>query len=780
MNLQASASIGKIASNTETNPYQLTPLLVHEVPCAANDLVELQYAISDVSSFSANYFPENIKYNLKHDQSSRWSSATNNNMQFLTVKLERDAILQHITFGKFNKVHVCNLKEFKVFAGATADHMYEVLHAGLRNDTESETFVVRHAVKDVVFHTRFVKIVPMAAWGSNFNFSIWYLRLAGIADDAFVERAKVGFASAKQLEGVRLCMKFLRKSRYFRSLEALKAESRLAVEEERLVQLQQLLCGGGDRFQGTDALFGAIHSFVSRLPDETFAAYIEGTCKYRPQWSRIDPAATSRTIDSDASTVLRPSRRGGHQMCIDATKQHIYLFGGWDGAQDLSDFWLFDVAANSWRLLAADTRDVGGPSPRSCHKMVFDAKRRIVYVLGKYVDTDSRLNGSFCCDFFGFDVDLGKWFKISDDTKNEGGPSLLYDHQMLVNTCNDCLVVFGGKSIEASVAELEYSGLYVYHIATNRWTLVRSDTSMGAAGDDSRCVPAFPARIGHSMLLDEEDPFLRRPLLWIFGGQRNKDYLGDMHAYDMQADAVVRITKDIAKAGGPEAGFTQRATIDLRKKEIYVMSGLTKEKATALASAAAAATAFPADTLAAGSRNHLWCYSIKKDTWEELKASEDASSEACEPCPRYAYQLIYDATTGFHYLFGGNPGESGNPRQRLDDFWRLTLQKPTPSQIKAKLMFLIMRQKFYELIFHNQHAAALAFLQGDVFRSVNHKDAHESKEFKRLARCFFKSLPDNFTIDASRLALYEEIVAFFPESAKQPKHDLTELLAMNL
>ena len=91
---------------------------------------KLNYSIDEFSSYSANYHPSNILVNAKTDQSSRWSSATHNNGQFITLALDKLAILQSITFGKFHKVHVCNLKEFKVYAGLTKDTMTEVLHSG--------------------------------------------------------------------------------------------------------------------------------------------------------------------------------------------------------------------------------------------------------------------------------------------------------------------------------------------------------------------------------------------------------------------------------------------------------------------------------------------------------------------------------------------------------------------------------------------------------------------------------------------------------------------------
>jgi hypothetical protein len=40
------------------------------------------------------------------------------------------------------------------------------------------------------------------------------------------------------------------------------------------------------------------------------------------------------------------------------------------------------------------------------------------------------------------------------------------------------------------------------------------------------------------------------------------------------------MSKDGSKEGGPEAGFTQRGTIDPQKGELYIMSGLVREKMT--------------------------------------------------------------------------------------------------------------------------------------------------------------------------------------------------------
>ena len=736
---------------------EFEPLQWREVPRSSENVVQLNYSIEEYSSFSANYFANNILVNSKTDQSSRWSSASNNNSQFITLMLEHVAILQTITFGKFHKVHVCNLKEFKVYAGLTKDTMSEILHSGLRNDTENETFAVKYATKGVVFPVKYVKIVPIAAWGQNFNFSIWYVELCGCNNALLVKRALFGISKAKEAAAVKACMKFLRKKKYVSSFNALREESGFVLEDAFLSNLYNLLVANEASNGDAKGVFSQIEACISQLDDGIFAEYILNSCKYTPIWTEIlAPKSSSK-----------PSCRGGHQMCIDAETQTIYLFGGWNGNCDLDDLWKFDIASSSWTCIHEKASEFGGPTPRSCHKMAFHPARRTIYLLGKYIDTDARLNGTFSCDFYAFDLERCKWSKISEDTKSEGGPSLLYDHQMVIDTFDDRIVIFGGKSVESGTSELEYSGMYFYDIANNQWSSPMNVESNSV--DCSACT--FQSRIGHSMMIDECDDEIKSPVIYIFAGQRYKDYLADFIAYDLRANAVIKMHKDVSRLNGPESGFTQRASIDPISKEIFVMSGLTREKS-ALLSNSTANGAGPTEA----TRNQLWCYSIRNDSWTKICQSPYNSSMQ-EPCPRYAYQFCYDSKQKKHFLFGGNPGESGNPRQRLADFWELKLEKPGAVEIKGKIKFLLKRQQYYELISQGNSMAALEFLQNELHASVNHADERESESFKRLARALFEPLAvGEFSIVESRQALYESILEFFPESMKQPKQDLVNLI----
>ena len=43
------------------------------------------------------------------------------------LKLEHPSIVETITFGKYEKTHVCNLKKFKVYGGLNDENMIELL-----------------------------------------------------------------------------------------------------------------------------------------------------------------------------------------------------------------------------------------------------------------------------------------------------------------------------------------------------------------------------------------------------------------------------------------------------------------------------------------------------------------------------------------------------------------------------------------------------------------------------------------------------------------------------
>ncbi|KAF9147139.1 Muskelin 1, intracellular mediator containing kelch motif [Linnemannia schmuckeri] len=554
------------AANRKQGDY-LTALAIMR-PCV------LDYDVHSCSSYSASYLPENIKTNNPQDQSSRWSSGSNNQMQYIMIKLKSMAIAHTITFGKYHKVHVCNLKEFKVFGGLTTSNMTELLHTGLRNDHEPETFLLKHKTNSVVFPCQYIKIVPLMAWGANFNFSVWHVEVKGIPDTELVQETYFQYINFRETESVRLCLKHFRQRKLFDAFKALQERTHIQLEDPLLTKLHQELVLRGNFKRAEELIAEAAERGL-------FDEYIQ-TYDYKPIWKRLRSNSHRQGVHHHHHSHLSPHpedsprHRGGHQMCIDTKGGYVYLMGGWDGARDLADFWAYHISSQTWILISADTSLQGGPTARSCHKICYSPQHQALFLLGKYVDPDNRSKVDLCSDFWRFDIDPsspphGRWTKICGNTAVMNGPELIYDHQMCLDPVSQTLYVFGGRVVHLDKNVQHYSGLYSYHIPSGLWKLLRAD---GHAAPKQDGTTVLRSRIGHSMLYDET----MRSLV-IFAGQMNKDYLSDFYVYDIAADRVIEVCKDYNKQGGPEAGFTQRATISSRGREIYVLSGLVKDRA---------------------------------------------------------------------------------------------------------------------------------------------------------------------------------------------------------
>jgi hypothetical protein len=122
-----------------------------------------------------------------------------------------------------------------------------------------------------------------------------------------------------------------------------------------------------------------------------------------------------------------PGSRAGHSMAIDEESLIIYLFGGWDGCLNLNDFWSFDIKCEKWRLISENTQINGGPSTRSCMRMVFDYKYKTLYIFGMYKDRNDSFVDSD--SLYAYEILNDKWKRIIKSTKDFGGPGSTFDHR---------------------------------------------------------------------------------------------------------------------------------------------------------------------------------------------------------------------------------------------------------------------------------------------------------------------------------------------------------------
>jgi hypothetical protein len=311
-------------------------------------------------------------------------------------------------------------------------------------------------------------------------------------------------------------------------------------------------------------------------------------------------------------------------------------------------------------------------------------------------------------------------------------------------------------SEDSRVSEKKFSGLFVYYISTGSWKLIQED------------IPPLMSRTGHSMLFH---PGNRK--LYIFGGQRKKDdYLLDFFTYNVD-DGMVEILADSSSSDAaiPAVGYTQRATIDWKRDEIYVMTGLNKDK--------------EKDKRAVDAKvsNSFWVYDINEKRWSCIYRNESASldywskQQMIEPRPRYAHQLVYHEENTAHFMFGGNPGgrEGKEGRQRLGDFWSLVLKRPSKLELERKCRLMIRETQFRELSLNKTPMDALVYLQSKLSECVNHNNKEEERHFQLLAGQIFQT-EVNQTYHQLRYNLFNDFVNFFPEEMTQPPGNLIDLI----
>ena len=53
-------------------------------------------------------------------------------------------------------------------------------------------------------------------------------------------------------------------------------------------------------------------------------------------------------------------------------------------------------------------------------------------------------------DFYLLELETGRWTQITEDTAGVGGPRLMFDHQMVMDTANREIYVFGGRVLTQS------------------------------------------------------------------------------------------------------------------------------------------------------------------------------------------------------------------------------------------------------------------------------------------------------------------------------------------
>ena len=337
---------------------------------------------------------------------------------------------------------------------------------------------------------------------------------------------------------MRYVLKHLRQRRLLSPFQDILSRSGIQLEHPLITQLHESIVLQGD-WTRAEQLLQQLSSA------KLFDSYLHSHQPFA-EWTRIS------ATDADGDI---PPARGGHAMCIDPINEMIYILGGWDGEKSLDDFWVYRIREDRWKLLCqSTTQEPNAPGARSCHKMVFDTKTGSIYVLGRLSDSDalrepssvgtrSRITGrnsvigsssdppqeqgavsplatsslpsetnTFFSEFYRYHtkgVLGGKWDFLSIDTsvrpshavgslfihysQESGGPPLVYDHQMVMDSEAQMIYVFGGRVVDGDWDTSKFSGLYSYNVSTSKWRQLQDSAP---SGDTSITSVVIPPRYG--------------------------------------------------------------------------------------------------------------------------------------------------------------------------------------------------------------------------------------------------------------------------------------------
>lgn len=248
----------------------------------------------------------------------------------------------------------------------------------------------------------------------------------------------------------------------------------------------------------------------------------------------------------------------------------------------------------------------------------------------------------------------------------------------------------------------------------------------------------------------------------IIAGQRDHEYLSDHVVYDLERRCIVDLARDSAQVSGPGAGFTQRATLDARRGEINVLSGLVRNSASTGASSASSTDLI---------ENSLWIYNIGRNRWRRVGVDGGAS----KPVARFAHQIVIDACHSQYYLFGGNSGSASDGR-RLDDMWRLTVPRHDAAWFKRRALFHLRQLELRRRVAAAE--APLDYLHDQLQPLISQSDPELQAELHQLSLdTIFSNSNSNGNYDANdallerqqRLQCFDNIVKLLPRSVRD-KH----------
>ncbi|KAI9222181.1 Muskelin N-terminus-domain-containing protein [Blastocladiella britannica] len=635
---------------------------------------KLSYAIHSCSSYAPSYPPHNIAVNKPADQASRWTSHAADQQQWLTIVLDRPAIVTHLIFGKFHKQHVCNLKEFRVFAGMRPDSrgavtsgasvsgagdpaagagssggngvangtvfgsasttgpvgMVEVFHGGLENTTEPEMVALRHRAP--------LPMPPLGAssddgdeHGSNGLHNGNGGSQAPLATGPFpVQYIKIVPHASYQRE-FPYSIWYLEVHGVDHPAVIDRASSALAAARELELVRACLKYFRQRNYSRAFAALAADYSGAATLPISTGAG------------------AASWTPESALLSTLQGVTGGGLLEAPLLSQLHdlIVVRGDLAGAERIVQAaaaqGLFEeyVARATWApqwvaLTPAGASSSNGPNgpatspgPRGGHQLFVDPHDHTVFLYGGW-DGSRDL-----ADMWAYTPGTGQWSLVYADTGRVGGPTARSCHRFTIDPVRRIAYMFGRFIDPNDMGGTAAATAAASAVASARgqpedrtWSLDGGAFTGGGGGNPN----ASMAGAGAGGATPPATATAAAMAAEAAAAAMDAIYDADFWAFDMARRTWTRISAHTANVGGPSLVYDHQLAMDPERGIVYVFGGkvVTHDASVNLYSG-------------------LYAYFTREQRWALLRHD----SAAQELKPRVGHAMVFHRPTSQLLVVGG-------------------------------------------------------------------------------------------------------------------------------
>lgn len=323
------------------------------------------------------------------------------------------------------------------------------------------------------------------------------------------------------------------------------------------------------------------------------------------EWHNLLGNRPLNTIDEpDAS----PAGRGNAAIwCTDTDA--IYLFGGRTQDGRTNDLWRFEEEADRWLWIDRAYLDNRTWHPPAVSGAVFWAAPgdRHLWLYGGR-DDDGRVSDQM----WRYDTGHRSWEHILEGSASPS-PGPRFGATFWYRAGQNQLFLYGGNTNDTDVV---LGDLWVFDTKSLVWSLVQSDPDPGPLEDASAA--------------------LVNGVVYLFGGENEKDHLGSNALWRLELDALVWST--VGADGAPAPREDHSLWYDPSLDALILFGGKTQD----------------------GTVSGHWHYSIRDNAWRKPETRDEP------PSPRWGAALCQDPE-GYGFLVGGVVGDG---EQYLNDVWK--------------------------------------------------------------------------------------------------------------